>query len=67
MIYFVIVSYGKSNHHYYYNNKHYKKNLSCAVKNAKGLTTKMPSLLNKLGTNVCDLVAEMLDYCESRR
>lgn len=48
-------------------NKHYKKNLSCAVKNAKGLTTKMPSLLNKLGTNVCDLVAEMLDYCESRR
>ena len=47
-------------------NKHYKKNLRCAIRNAKGLTTKMPALLKKLGTNVGDLVAEMLDYCEKK-
>lgn len=48
-------------------NRHYKKNLRCAIRNAKGLTTKMPALLKKLGTNVGDLVAEVLDYCEENR
>ena len=41
----------------------YWKNVRKAISNANGLTTKMPALLDKLGTNVGDFVSELLSHC----
>ena len=41
--------------------KHYWRNVNRAIDNANGLTTKMPALLDKLGTNVGELVSELLE------
>lgn len=41
--------------------KHYWRNVDRAINNANELTTKMPALLDKLGTNVGELVSELIE------
>ena len=43
--------------------KHYWRNVDRAIANANGLTTKMPALLNKIGTNVGEFVSELKENC----